>query len=119
MSHTISATGKPFGLQRVCQALDFSRSAIYAERARAFNKVTPLAPVRRGPKPKVARSRAARSYSRRSDSHAVRRRRGAQGLGTLAHLGRHPRVPRQCGAADPRKRPAFAPPATAETAQRS
>ncbi|MEX3583698.1 MAG: hypothetical protein VB137_16160, partial [Burkholderia sp.] len=23
MSHTISATGKPFGLQRVCQALDF------------------------------------------------------------------------------------------------
>ncbi|MEX3582280.1 MAG: hypothetical protein VB137_06005 [Burkholderia sp.] len=42
MSHTISATGKPFGLQRVCQALDFPRSAIYAERARAFNKVTPL-----------------------------------------------------------------------------
>ncbi|MEX3583065.1 MAG: hypothetical protein VB137_11500 [Burkholderia sp.] len=46
MSHTISATGKPFGLQRVCQTLDFPRSAIYAERARAFNKVTPLAPVR-------------------------------------------------------------------------
>ncbi|MEX3582805.1 MAG: IS3 family transposase [Burkholderia sp.] len=52
MSHTISATGKPFGLQRVCQALDFPRSAIYVERARAFNKVTPLAPVRRGQKPK-------------------------------------------------------------------
>ncbi|MEX3581501.1 MAG: hypothetical protein VB137_00745 [Burkholderia sp.] len=26
MSHTISATGKPFGLQRVCQVLDFPRS---------------------------------------------------------------------------------------------
>ncbi|MEX3582324.1 MAG: IS3 family transposase [Burkholderia sp.] len=32
---------------------DFPRSTIYAERARALNKVTPLAPVRRGPKPKV------------------------------------------------------------------
>ncbi|MEX3582903.1 MAG: hypothetical protein VB137_10360 [Burkholderia sp.] len=53
MSHTISATGKPFGLQRVCQVLDFPRSTIYAERGRALNKVTPLAPVRRGPKPKV------------------------------------------------------------------
>ncbi|MEX3581409.1 MAG: IS3 family transposase [Burkholderia sp.] len=53
MSHTISATGKPFGLQRVCQALDLPRSALYAERARAFNKVTPLDPVRRGSKPKA------------------------------------------------------------------
>ncbi|MEX3583685.1 MAG: IS3 family transposase [Burkholderia sp.] len=53
MSHTISSTGKPFGLQRVCQVLDLPRSTIYAERARALNKVTPLAPVRRGPKLKV------------------------------------------------------------------
>ncbi|MEX3582732.1 MAG: hypothetical protein VB137_09140 [Burkholderia sp.] len=45
MSHTISATGKPFGLQRVCQVLDFPRSTIYAERARALNKVTPLVPL--------------------------------------------------------------------------
>ncbi|MEX3581979.1 MAG: hypothetical protein VB137_03930 [Burkholderia sp.] len=53
MSHTISATGKPFGLQRVCQVLDLPRSTIYDERARALNKVTPLAFVRRGPKLKV------------------------------------------------------------------
>ncbi|MEX3583442.1 MAG: IS3 family transposase [Burkholderia sp.] len=33
--------------------LDFPRSTIYAERARALNKVIPLAPVRRGPKLKV------------------------------------------------------------------
>ncbi|MEX3582825.1 MAG: hypothetical protein VB137_09800 [Burkholderia sp.] len=29
--------------------------------------------------------------------------RGAQGLGTLAHSGRHPRVPRPCLAADARE----------------
>ncbi|MEX3582172.1 MAG: hypothetical protein VB137_05240 [Burkholderia sp.] len=50
MSHTISATGKPFGLQRVCQVLDFPRSTIYAERARALNKVTPLCPCPTWPK---------------------------------------------------------------------
>ncbi|MEX3582157.1 MAG: hypothetical protein VB137_05145 [Burkholderia sp.] len=33
--------------------LDFPRSTIYAERARALNKVTPLALVQRSPKPKV------------------------------------------------------------------
>ncbi|MEX3583485.1 MAG: transposase [Burkholderia sp.] len=53
MSHTISATSKPCGLQRVCQVLDFPRFTIYAERARALNKVTPLALVQRGPKLKV------------------------------------------------------------------
>ncbi|KAF1065533.1 IS3 family transposase (plasmid) [Burkholderia gladioli] len=53
MSHTISTTGKPFGLQRVCEVLDFPRSTIYAERARALGNVALLAPVRRGPKPKV------------------------------------------------------------------
>jgi len=53
MSHTISTMGKPFGLQRVCKVLDLPRSTIYAERARAHSNVTSLAPVRRGPKPKV------------------------------------------------------------------
>ncbi|HDR9512343.1 TPA: transposase, partial [Burkholderia cepacia] len=54
MSHTISAAiGKPFGLQRVCQVLDFPRSTIYTERARAARNLTRLAPARRGPKPKV------------------------------------------------------------------
>ncbi|AWV05516.1 hypothetical protein DM992_40160 (plasmid) [Burkholderia sp. JP2-270] len=54
MSHAISMTiGRPFGLQRVCRVLDFPRSTIYAERARTLSNVTQLAPVRRGPKPKV------------------------------------------------------------------
>ncbi|MEX3582585.1 MAG: transposase [Burkholderia sp.] len=45
MSRPISTIGKLFGLQRVCQALYFPRAMIYAERARALNKVTPLAPL--------------------------------------------------------------------------
>ncbi|WGS46903.1 hypothetical protein LFL97_32465 [Burkholderia sp. JSH-S8] len=54
MSHEISVSaGKPFGLQRVCQVLEFPRSTIYAVRARASANVTPMVPPRRGPKPKM------------------------------------------------------------------
>ncbi|MEX3581495.1 MAG: IS3 family transposase [Burkholderia sp.] len=38
----------------MCQALDFPRATIYAERARALSNVAQLAPMRRGPKPKAA-----------------------------------------------------------------
>ncbi|MEX3583168.1 MAG: hypothetical protein VB137_12260 [Burkholderia sp.] len=90
-------------MQRVCQVLDFPRSTIYAERARALNKVTPVAPVRRDPKPKAPDHKRLAAVRGRSDWHAVRRRRGAQSLGTLAHSGRHPHVPRPCLAADARE----------------
>jgi transposase InsO family protein len=54
MSHAISVSaGKPFGLQRICQVLEFPRSTIYAVRARASTNVTPMVPRRRGPKPKM------------------------------------------------------------------
>lgn len=43
--------GKRYGLERVCQVLDFPRSTIYAQRAAA--RVVPLRPQRRGPKPKL------------------------------------------------------------------
>ena len=44
MSHETSVgTGKPYGLQRVCLALNFPRSSIYAERARAKATVVPIA----------------------------------------------------------------------------
>ncbi|MEX3582315.1 MAG: hypothetical protein VB137_06230 [Burkholderia sp.] len=109
MSHTISATGKPFGLQRVCQALDLPRSTIYAERARALNKVTPLAPVRRGPQPKAPdheRLAAVRADLTRTPFV------GEAACKVWARLriqeGRHPRVPRPCLAADARTQPAFA-----------
>jgi putative transposase len=52
MSHAISVSAnKPFGLQRVCQVLDFPRSTIYAVRARTAANVVPIIPARRGPKP--------------------------------------------------------------------
>lgn len=54
MSNETSAnTGKLYGLQRVCQTLNFPRSSIYAERARAAATVVPINPGKRGPKPRV------------------------------------------------------------------
>ncbi len=54
MSHAISVSaGRPFGLQRVCQGLEFPRPTIYAVRARASASVTPMLPRKRGPKPKM------------------------------------------------------------------
>ncbi|MEX3548111.1 MAG: hypothetical protein VB125_02845 [Burkholderia sp.] len=53
MSHAISTRGKLFGLQQVCRVLDFPRTTIYAESARALSNVAQLAPIRRGSKPKV------------------------------------------------------------------
>jgi putative transposase len=51
---TSTESGKPYGLERVCRVLEFPRSTIYAQRAKAENKVVPLYPARRGPKPKIA-----------------------------------------------------------------
>ena len=43
MSNETSAdTGKRYGLKRVCQTLNFPRSSIHAERARAKATVTPI-----------------------------------------------------------------------------
>jgi putative transposase len=54
MSNEISTgTEKPYGLQRVCRVLEFSRSTIYAARARAASSVVPIVSLKRGPKPKV------------------------------------------------------------------
>ena len=49
---TSAATGKTYGLERVCRVLEFPRSTIYAQRQAA--KVVALHPARRGPKPKVS-----------------------------------------------------------------
>ncbi len=54
MSHAISVSaGRPFGLQRVCQVLDFPRSTSYTVCSRASANVTPMVVCRRGPKPKM------------------------------------------------------------------
>ena len=52
MSETTSAaTGRCFGIQRVCQVWERSRSALYARRARAHHRVGAV-PARRGPRPR-------------------------------------------------------------------
>ena len=54
MSNETSAdTGRRYGLKRVCQTLNFPRSSIHAERARAKATVTPITKLKRGPKPRV------------------------------------------------------------------
>lgn len=55
MSAEISpGAGKRYGLQRVCDVLEFPRSTVYAKRQRESGKVAPLFPQKRGPKPKVS-----------------------------------------------------------------
>ena len=51
---TSEATGRRYGLERVCEVLEFPRSTIYARRAADHRKVVPLRPRRRGPKPKIS-----------------------------------------------------------------
>ena len=52
MSETTSAaTGRCFGIQRVCQVWERSRSALYARRARAHHRRGAV-PARRGPPPR-------------------------------------------------------------------
>ena len=45
---TSAATGRCFGIQRVCQVWERSRSALYARRARAHHRLG-AGPARRGP----------------------------------------------------------------------
>ena len=51
---TAGGAGKTYGLERVCRVLEFPRSTIYAQQARATATVVPLSRVRRWPKPKMA-----------------------------------------------------------------
>jgi len=54
MSRATSAgTGKPYGLERVCRVLGFTRSTIYAAQVRESSNVVPLVAQRRGPKPRM------------------------------------------------------------------
>ena len=54
MSETISeATGKRYGVQRVCRVWEVARSSVYERRQRAVERQERDAPARRGPQPKV------------------------------------------------------------------
>ena len=48
---TSAATGRCFGIQRVCQVWERSRSALYARLARAHHRLG-AGPARRGPPPR-------------------------------------------------------------------
>ena len=55
MSATTSeATGRCYGIRRVCQAWERSRSALYARRTRAQTRQAGEVPARRGPTPTVS-----------------------------------------------------------------
>ena len=55
MSATLSeATGRPYGIQRVCQAWERSRSALYARQTREQQRHKGEEPARRGPPPTVS-----------------------------------------------------------------
>ncbi|OYV78058.1 MAG: hypothetical protein B7Z66_00345 [Chromatiales bacterium 21-64-14] len=52
---TSPGTGKLYGLERVCRALDLPRSTLYGQRSReAAARVVPFLPPQRGPKPKTS-----------------------------------------------------------------
>lgn len=51
---TSATTGRPYGLQRVCQAWERSRSALYARRAQARRRAQGERPAPRGPKPTLS-----------------------------------------------------------------
>jgi transposase InsO family protein len=51
---TSAATGRRYGLQRVCQAWERSRSALYARRTRAQQRQVGAEPARRGPRPALS-----------------------------------------------------------------
>ncbi len=48
-----SATGRPYGIQRVCRVWERSRSALYGRRSREDQHEAGKLPARRGPKPKT------------------------------------------------------------------
>ena len=89
---TSAATGRCFGIQRVCQVWERSRSALYARRARAHHHRLGAGPARRGPPPRQSDA-AAGGDSDRSRSVPVPRRRPSQGPRPASDPGRDPSRP--------------------------
>ena len=101
---TSAATGRCFGIQRVCQVWERSRSALYARRARAHHRLG-AGPARRGPPPRQSDAQLLAADSDRSRAVPVPRRRPSQGPRTASDPGRDPRRPhagaaRPCGRTD-------------------
>ena len=110
MSATTSATtGRRYGIQRVCQAWERSRSTHYARRARARRRERGE-PARRGPTPAHSDEQllaAVRADLARSPFQGEGPSEGAR---AAADPGRDPRRPDPSAARDARARAALAPP---------
>ena len=88
---TSAATGRCFGIQRVCQVWERSRSALYARRARAHHRLG-AGPARRGPPPRQSDAQLLAAI--RTDlARSPPRRRPSQGPRTASDPGRDPRRP--------------------------
>ena len=99
MSETTSAaTGRCFGIQRVCQVWERSRSALYARRARAHHHRLGAGPARRGPPPRQSDAQqlaAIRTDLARSPFHGEGHRK--------VHARRTDCSPRTAGVRAPRR----------------
>ena len=88
---TSAATGRCFGIQRVCQVWERSRSALYARRARAHHRLG-AGPARRGPPPRQSDAQllaAIRTDLARSPFHGE----GHRKVHAASDPGRDPRRP--------------------------
>ena len=116
MSETTSAaTGRCFGIQRVCQVWERSRSALYARRARAHHHRLGAGPARRGPPPRQSDAQllaAIRTDLARSPFHGEGHRKVGFGSwtgsesparGCCASCGRTDCSPRTAGVRAPRR----------------
>ncbi len=117
------ATGRRYGVARVCQVWEVPRSTFYAaQHASAAEAGLRPSPARRGPKPAISdadllaaiRADLARSPWTGEGHHGIPSRQAAmgpgQGLGQTADAGRHPGLAQAGAAADASACPALAAP---------
>ena len=91
MSATLSeATGRPYGIQRVCQAWERSRSALYARQTREQQRHKGEEPARRGPTPTVSDATLLEAIQADLDRSPVPGRGPSEGPRAAADLGRDP-----------------------------
>ena len=109
MAATVSpATGRHYGVARVCQVWDVPRSSFYAARQAAAAAGPAKLPGSPRTKAGGLRRRPARRHQGRPRPLALDRRGAPKGLGPPAGDRRHPRLAQARPAPDARARPALA-----------
>ena len=91
MSATLSeATGRPYGIQRVCQAWERSRSALYVRQTREQQRHKGEEPARRGPTPTVSDATLLEAIQADLDRSPFQGEGHRKGPRAAADLGRDP-----------------------------